>query len=74
MSRIHTASLPGGIRAASTCVDLDGVQVLVTLYNVHGEVSADVAFRSHPGQPWSEAITLDKKGQRPAAEAPHPRV
>jgi hypothetical protein len=39
-------------------VDLDGVQVLVTLFNVDGEFSAELAFRSHPSEAWSEPITV----------------
>jgi hypothetical protein len=58
MGRIYTAKLPNGVRAGSTCVDLDGVQVLVTLFNVDGEFSAELAFRSHPSEAWSEPITV----------------
>ena len=60
MGRIYTANLPNGVRAGSTCVDLDGVQVLVTLFNVDGEVSAEVAFRNHPSESWSKPITLSE--------------
>ena len=63
MSRVYTANLPNGIRAGSTCVDLDGVQVLVTLFNVDGEISAEVAFRNHPSEAWSEPISMTEDEQ-----------
>lgn len=58
MGRIYTAKLADGVRAGSTCVDLDGVQVLVTLFNVDGEFSAELAFRNHPSEAWGEPITV----------------
>jgi hypothetical protein len=58
MSRIYTADLSSGGRAASACVDLDGVQALITLYKVHGEISAEVAFRSRPSDAWGEPVRV----------------
>ena len=63
MGRIYTANLPNGVRAGSTCVDLDGVQVLVTLFNVDGQLSAELAFRSHPSEAWGEPISLTEDEQ-----------
>lgn len=62
MSRIYTARLPGGVRAASTCVDMDCVQVLVTLFDVDGQVSAELAFRHHPSDPWSDPVVVTEEG------------
>lgn len=58
MSRIYTAELPGGGRAVSTCVDLDCVQVLVTLLEVNGHTTTEVAFRHHPSEAWSPPVRL----------------
>lgn len=58
MNRIYSSELPSGVRAASTCVDLDGVQVLVTLFDVDGRATAEVAFRHHPGEAWSDPIRV----------------
>lgn len=59
MSRVYTSRLSSGARAASTCVDLDGMQVLITLTTVDGaQVCAELAFRRRPGDPWSQQMTV----------------
>jgi hypothetical protein len=39
------------------------VQVLVTLFNVDGQLNAEVAFRSHPSEAWGEPISLTEDEQ-----------
>jgi len=58
MSRVYTANLSTGGRAASACVDLDGVQALITLFKIDGEITAEVAFRSRPSDPWGEPVKV----------------
>ena len=59
MGRVYTSRLESGARAASTCVDLDGLQVLVTLITTDGaRVCADLAFRRWPSDPWSEPMRV----------------
>ena len=59
MGHIHVAELPSGDRAASTLVDLDGVQVLVRLYGGKHGTRAEVAFRRHPGDSWTEPVLIE---------------
>ena len=63
MSRIYTKNLPDGRRAGSTFVDLDGVQVLITLFETDGEYTAELAFRGCPSDPFSEPIRLSEHEQ-----------
>ena len=63
MGRIYRANFPNGVRAGSTCVDLDGVQVLVTLFDVDEQINAELAFRRHPSDAWSEPISMTEDEQ-----------
>jgi hypothetical protein len=63
MSRIYKKNLPDGRRAGSTLVDLDGVQVMITLFEADGEYSAELAFRGRPSDPFSEPIRLSEDEQ-----------
>jgi len=47
-----------GARTVSEFVDLDGVQVLITLRTVEGRIGAELRFRTGPGQDFSEPIEL----------------
>jgi len=64
MNRIYSSGLESGVRAASTCVDLDGVQVLVTLFDVAGRATAEVTFRHHPGEAWSDPVRVTEDEER----------
>lgn len=59
MGRTYVAELPSGERAASTLVDLDGVQVRVRMFEGKDGTKAEVAFRRHPGEGWSEPVLLE---------------
>ena len=59
MGRVYTQQLPSGARAASTYVDLDGVQVRITLITVDEDhVRAEVSFRRGRWDTWTKPVLV----------------
>ena len=46
------------VRSASSLIDLDGVQALITLCASEGHVGAEIRFRSGPAGEFSEPVVL----------------